>query len=162
MLACLFVYVWICTNFFFLQNYRDESLEEHIKFLESLGIAGVSHHSLLFSKTAPVAAVQEEEEIARWLALNLVANLVSVMRCIWWDRNGLHGLCRRIYIFDKNRCMFRPNEQTMALLTLFKISNLSNVSYRTCSIKVIYFFFIVFGACLTSLDCNGWLALLYW
>ncbi|XP_017258887.1 protein CHROMATIN REMODELING 24 isoform X2 [Daucus carota subsp. sativus] len=39
----------------------DESLEKHLKFVESLGIAGVSHHSLLFSKTAPVAAVQEEE-----------------------------------------------------------------------------------------------------
>lgn len=33
--------------------------------MESLGIAGVSHHSLLFSKTAPVAAVQEDE-IKRW------------------------------------------------------------------------------------------------
>ncbi|XP_050205526.1 protein CHROMATIN REMODELING 24-like isoform X2 [Mercurialis annua] len=44
----------------------DESLETNVKFLETLGIAGVSHHSLLFSKTAPVEAVDiEEEEIRR-------------------------------------------------------------------------------------------------
>ncbi|XP_010461204.1 PREDICTED: protein CHROMATIN REMODELING 24-like [Camelina sativa] len=45
----------------------DETLESHVKFLETLGIAGVSHHSLLFSKTAPVQAIQkdEEEEIRR-------------------------------------------------------------------------------------------------
>ncbi|XP_074350911.1 protein CHROMATIN REMODELING 24 isoform X1 [Apium graveolens] len=42
----------------------EKSLEKHLKFVESLGIAGVSHHSLLFSKTAPVEAVQDEE-IAR-------------------------------------------------------------------------------------------------
>ncbi|EOA12821.1 hypothetical protein CARUB_v10025781mg [Capsella rubella] len=45
----------------------DETLESHVKFLETLGIAGVSHHSLLFSKTAPIQAIQkdEEEEIRR-------------------------------------------------------------------------------------------------
>ncbi|XP_010459122.1 PREDICTED: protein CHROMATIN REMODELING 24 [Camelina sativa] len=45
----------------------DETLESHVKFLETLGIAGVSHHSLLFSKTPPVRAMQkyEEEEIRR-------------------------------------------------------------------------------------------------
>ncbi|KAE8735818.1 hypothetical protein F3Y22_tig00000329pilonHSYRG00085 [Hibiscus syriacus] len=41
---------------------KDESLENHIKFLETLGIAGVSHHSLLFSKAAPVQVVEEEDE----------------------------------------------------------------------------------------------------
>jgi len=30
----------------------DESLRQHIQFLEQQGIAGVSHHSLLFSETA--------------------------------------------------------------------------------------------------------------
>ncbi|KAM7277023.1 hypothetical protein ACFE04_018889 [Oxalis oulophora] len=45
---------------------QDEYLEAHVKFLESLGIAGVSHHSLLFSKTAPVQIMAEEvEEISR-------------------------------------------------------------------------------------------------
>ncbi|KAL5755404.1 hypothetical protein ACOSP7_023624 [Xanthoceras sorbifolium] len=40
----------------------DGSLESHIKFLETLRIAGVSHHSLLFSKTAPVQVVQDDSE----------------------------------------------------------------------------------------------------
>ncbi|CAH2043598.1 unnamed protein product [Thlaspi arvense] len=39
----------------------DETLESHVKFLETLGIAGVSHHSLLFSKTASVQPIQQEE-----------------------------------------------------------------------------------------------------
>ncbi|KAL0543614.1 hypothetical protein IC582_018714 [Cucumis melo] len=41
----------------------DESLRSHIKFLETQGIAGVSHHNLLFSKTAPepVYALEEED-----------------------------------------------------------------------------------------------------
>ncbi|XP_015891171.3 protein CHROMATIN REMODELING 24 [Ziziphus jujuba] len=46
------------------QYLMDESLKSHIKFLQSLGIAGVSHHSLLFSKTAPVH-VQDDEEVIR-------------------------------------------------------------------------------------------------
>lgn len=40
---------------------RDEFLESHVKFLETLGIAGVSHHSLLFSKTAPIQPIQQDE-----------------------------------------------------------------------------------------------------
>ncbi|KAM7523482.1 hypothetical protein LguiA_013384 [Lonicera macranthoides] len=42
-------------------NSRDDYLKAHIKFLENLGIAGVSNHSLLFSKTAPAPTVPEEE-----------------------------------------------------------------------------------------------------
>ncbi|XP_028770990.1 protein CHROMATIN REMODELING 24-like [Neltuma alba] len=34
------------------QKTMDESFKEHIEFLKSLGIAGVSHHSVLFSKEA--------------------------------------------------------------------------------------------------------------
>jgi len=34
------------------QVVMDESLRQHIQFLEQQGIAGVSHHSLLFSETA--------------------------------------------------------------------------------------------------------------
>ncbi|CAN4080654.1 unnamed protein product [Withania somnifera] len=41
----------------------EETLKAHVKFLETLGIAGVSSHSLLFSKTAPVQAVQDEDEV---------------------------------------------------------------------------------------------------
>ncbi|XP_068663518.1 protein CHROMATIN REMODELING 24 [Aristolochia californica] len=47
------------------QHNMDDSLRNHIKFLESQGIAGVSHHSLLFSKTAPVTEVEEEENTWR-------------------------------------------------------------------------------------------------
>ncbi|CAI9278890.1 unnamed protein product [Lactuca saligna] len=43
------------------QRERDSSLEAHIKFLESLCIAGISHHSLLFSKIAPVPVMQHFE-----------------------------------------------------------------------------------------------------
>ncbi|XP_026445682.1 protein CHROMATIN REMODELING 24-like isoform X1 [Papaver somniferum] len=44
------------------QHQMSDSLKDHIKFLESQGIAGVSHHSLLFSKTAPVP---EDVEVPR-------------------------------------------------------------------------------------------------
>nr|XP_043628305.1 protein CHROMATIN REMODELING 24 isoform X2 [Erigeron canadensis] len=43
------------------EHQMDSSLKVHTKFLESLGIAGISNHSLLFSKTAPVPVVEEEE-----------------------------------------------------------------------------------------------------
>ncbi|XP_076947396.1 protein CHROMATIN REMODELING 24-like [Bidens hawaiensis] len=43
------------------EHTMDPSLKVHTKFLESLGIAGISHHSLLFSRTAPVPVVDEEE-----------------------------------------------------------------------------------------------------
>ncbi|CAN7004031.1 unnamed protein product [Brassica oleracea var. botrytis] len=39
----------------------DEFLESHVKFLETLGISGVSHHSLLFSKNAPIQQYEVEE-----------------------------------------------------------------------------------------------------
>ncbi|PSS26585.1 Protein CHROMATIN REMODELING like, partial [Actinidia chinensis var. chinensis] len=42
-----------------------ESLKAHVKSLETQGIAGVSHHSLLFSKTAPVPVITEVEEVKR-------------------------------------------------------------------------------------------------
>ncbi|XP_072974391.1 SNF2 domain-containing protein ENL1 [Typha angustifolia] len=45
------------------QHVMDDSLSNHIKFLEQQGIAGVSHHSLLFSKTAIVPAVNENNEL---------------------------------------------------------------------------------------------------
>ncbi|KAL7608695.1 hypothetical protein Lser_V15G14091 [Lactuca serriola] len=43
------------------EHKMDSSLSVHIKFLESLGIAGISHHSLLFSKTTPVPIMQDYE-----------------------------------------------------------------------------------------------------
>uniref|UniRef100_A0A5B6Z8K9 DNA excision repair protein ERCC-6-like n=1 Tax=Davidia involucrata TaxID=16924 RepID=A0A5B6Z8K9_DAVIN len=55
----------------------DECLKAHIEFLETLGIAGVSHHSLLFSKTAPMPVVQEEEEVRRVKGTTFVPNSSS-------------------------------------------------------------------------------------
>ncbi|KAK1418802.1 hypothetical protein QVD17_27949 [Tagetes erecta] len=43
------------------EHKMDPSLKAHTKFLESLGIAGISNHSLLFSRTAPVPDVTDEE-----------------------------------------------------------------------------------------------------
>ncbi|XP_077213472.1 chromatin remodeling 24 [Tasmannia lanceolata] len=45
------------------QHKMDDFLKDHINFLESQGIAGVSHHSLLFSKTLPVPLVQEAPKV---------------------------------------------------------------------------------------------------
>ncbi|ONK56252.1 uncharacterized protein A4U43_C10F5680 [Asparagus officinalis] len=45
------------------QHDMDASLKCHIEFLERQGIAGVSHHSLLFSKNAIVPFVPENNEV---------------------------------------------------------------------------------------------------
>ncbi|MBA0857952.1 hypothetical protein Goshw_019441 [Gossypium schwendimanii] len=66
------IHVFLCSDFCNL-SYRDELLETHIKFLETLGIAGVSHHSLLFSKTAPVQVVEEEDEDIRMFIFSVKA-----------------------------------------------------------------------------------------
>ncbi|XP_009355846.2 LOW QUALITY PROTEIN: protein CHROMATIN REMODELING 24 [Pyrus x bretschneideri] len=48
------------------QHTMDKYFKSHIEFLETQGIGGVSHHSLLFSKTAPLpVAVGVEEEVER-------------------------------------------------------------------------------------------------
>ncbi|KAL6980892.1 DNA helicase [Sarracenia purpurea var. burkii] len=51
-----------------------------MKFLETQGIAGVSHHSLLFSKTTPVPVIQEEEEIQRVKGTTFMGNSSSTSR----------------------------------------------------------------------------------
>ncbi|TVU16734.1 hypothetical protein EJB05_40311 [Eragrostis curvula] len=45
------------------QVIMDESLRKHIQFLEQQGIAGVSHHSLLFSKTAILPTLSENDAL---------------------------------------------------------------------------------------------------
>ncbi|CAN6250276.1 unnamed protein product [Urochloa humidicola] len=45
------------------QVVMDESLRQHIQFLEQQGIAGVSHHNLLFSKTAILPALSEDDAL---------------------------------------------------------------------------------------------------
>ncbi|KAJ6413696.1 hypothetical protein OIU84_006494 [Salix udensis] len=59
------------------QHKMDEFLESHIKFLETQGIAGVSHHSLLFSKTATVQVAQKEEDEIRKKVSTMVGNSSS-------------------------------------------------------------------------------------
>ncbi|KAJ4715246.1 Chromatin remodeling 24 [Melia azedarach] len=59
------------------QHDMDKSLESHIEFLKTLGIAGVSNHSLLFSKTAPVQLAQEEEEEIRTKRTTFIGNSSS-------------------------------------------------------------------------------------
>ncbi|KAL5704515.1 DNA helicase [Ranunculus cassubicifolius] len=46
-------------------NTMSDSLKEEIEFLESHDIGGVSHHSLLFSKTAPAPIPEENEALRR-------------------------------------------------------------------------------------------------
>lgn len=51
------------------QRKVNELLQEHIEFLEGLGIAGVSHHDLLFTKEAeplPPPGLEEEDLKASW------------------------------------------------------------------------------------------------
>ncbi|KAM0840367.1 hypothetical protein ACQ4PT_059715 [Festuca glaucescens] len=45
------------------QFVKDEKLRAHIEFLEQQGIAGVSNHSLLFSKTAVLPALSEHDAL---------------------------------------------------------------------------------------------------
>ncbi|KAK1324233.1 DNA repair and recombination protein RAD54 [Acorus calamus] len=42
-----------------------DSLKKHINFLEEQGIGGISHHSLVFSKTAPVQLMNDDEEVSK-------------------------------------------------------------------------------------------------
>ncbi|OIT37119.1 PREDICTED: protein CHROMATIN REMODELING 24 isoform X1 [Nicotiana attenuata] len=45
------------------EHKMEGALKVHVKFLETLGIAGVSSHSLLFSKAAPAPTVEDEDEV---------------------------------------------------------------------------------------------------
>ncbi|KAI4345067.1 hypothetical protein L6164_012234 [Bauhinia variegata] len=58
------------------QHTLDGSFKAHIDFLNSQGIAGVSHHSLLFSKAAPVQA-EPEDEITRNQGIKYVGTSAS-------------------------------------------------------------------------------------
>lgn len=47
----------------------DEGLQKHIEFLDGLGIAGVSHHDLLFTKEAeplPPPGSEDQDLNATW------------------------------------------------------------------------------------------------
>ncbi|KAJ4966305.1 hypothetical protein NE237_018154 [Protea cynaroides] len=60
------------------QQKMDDSLKNHLEFLELQGIAGVSHHSLLYSKTtAPVPLVPEDVELLRRKQSTFVGSSLS-------------------------------------------------------------------------------------
>ncbi|KAF0895629.1 hypothetical protein E2562_013926 [Oryza meyeriana var. granulata] len=59
----------------------DDSLRKHIQFLEQQGIAGVSHHSLLFSKTAILPTLNENDALDRCTMLFLCAAILQL--CQW-------------------------------------------------------------------------------
>lgn len=44
---------------------REGSVKAEMEFLETLDIAGVSQHSLLFSKTAPVTVDLDDEDVRK-------------------------------------------------------------------------------------------------
>lgn len=54
-------------------------MRQHIQFLEKQGIAGVSHHSLLFSKTATLPTLSENDALtlSENDALNRLALLLA-------------------------------------------------------------------------------------
>ncbi|KAG8391158.1 hypothetical protein BUALT_Bualt01G0158700 [Buddleja alternifolia] len=56
------------------QHTMEESLKAHVEFLETLNIAGVSQHSLLFSKAAPLQAVEIEEDERRFRGSTFMGN----------------------------------------------------------------------------------------
>lgn len=66
-------------HFLVLTSLRDESLRSHTEFLETLGIAGISHHSLLYSKTAPVQVVDEEMEVRWYFTKYCIHQLLSIL-----------------------------------------------------------------------------------
>ncbi|KAL6570063.1 hypothetical protein OROMI_014577 [Orobanche minor] len=62
------------------QHTMEESLRAHVEFLETLNIAGVSHHSLLFSKAAPLQVVEIEDEDERPRGSTFVGNAYAPTR----------------------------------------------------------------------------------
>ncbi|CAH1412225.1 unnamed protein product [Lactuca virosa] len=81
------------------EHEMDSSLEAHIKFLESLGIAGISHHSLLFSKTAPVPVMQDFE-------------LRRIMQSMYPDNSFSHSTSAR-YMDARSRFSFNLGDYAM-------------------------------------------------
>ncbi|KAK9950150.1 hypothetical protein M0R45_005652 [Rubus argutus] len=71
------------------QHTMEESLQSHIEFLETQGIAGVSHHSLLFSKTAPpLPVVEGEQEEVERIRQTLLAQSSTSSSSLEWNVNG--------------------------------------------------------------------------
>ncbi|XBI60835.1 hypothetical protein VPH35_041711 [Triticum aestivum] len=70
------------------QLVMDESLREHIEFLERQGIAGVSHHSLLFSKTAVLPSLEPEALESKHPAMPMMARQYNKASSMDYVANG--------------------------------------------------------------------------
>ncbi|KAH6824584.1 chromatin remodeling 24 [Perilla frutescens var. hirtella] len=66
----------------------EESLRAHVEFLETLNIAGVSQHSLLFSKAAPAQEVEILEEPGRLKGTTYMGNPSSTRSSLEQNVNG--------------------------------------------------------------------------
>lgn len=69
------------------QHTMSEFLKAHVQFLETQGIAGVSQHSLLFSKTEPVPKVEDDEIVISKTETKFMGNSSSISR-LELDVNG--------------------------------------------------------------------------
>ncbi|KAJ0969486.1 hypothetical protein J5N97_022363 [Dioscorea zingiberensis] len=86
------------------QHIMDETFTNHIKFLQKQGITGVSHHSLLFSKTATIPFVQEKFEVESKTSNRVVRNSSSRS----YAERDVQGAA---YAFNPKdeKCFSRPN-----------------------------------------------------
>uniref|UniRef100_A0A804JZG9 Uncharacterized protein n=1 Tax=Musa acuminata subsp. malaccensis TaxID=214687 RepID=A0A804JZG9_MUSAM len=87
------------------QHNMNAYLMKHIEFLQRLGIAGVSHHSLLFSKTAVVPTVHENDKIQSVMGNRIVRNSQS-----GWSNGAEHA-------FNPNDKEFISRRYTPKILT---------------------------------------------
>ncbi|CAL9150868.1 unnamed protein product [Musa hybrid cultivar] len=87
------------------QHNMNAYLMKHIEFLQRLGIAGVSHHSLLFSKTAVVPTVHENDKIQSVMGNKIVRNSQS-----GWSNGAEHA-------FNPNDKEFISRRYTPKILT---------------------------------------------
>lgn len=71
-----------------------------MEFLKNQGIAGVSHHSLLFSKTAPVQDAPEDDQVSRYQVTTTQVYDGFFPRPIWFFRPRCHNLIFTSWIMD--------------------------------------------------------------
>lgn len=94
--------------------------------MESLGIAGISNHSLLFSRTAPVPEVTDEE-LTRWGSFNLQGHswdftflvLISCFTTVseWFAGSGnQHMWATHTHVPLMNKMWTRMSSQNLYLL----------------------------------------------
>ncbi|CAI0428080.1 unnamed protein product [Linum tenue] len=96
------------------QHIMDEALEAHIKFLETKGIAGVSHHSLLFSKAAPPVQVPDDDD--RDARVRAAVYMGDPSRMVSQER-GVDGAAYAIRPQDVNKHVKSSSPDSLGKLT---------------------------------------------